>query len=47
MLANRKCQHCGKEYAPVQKTQKFCGSECRNAGYVYAGLRIVKCLTCG
>ena len=47
MLANRKCQHCGKEYMPVQKTQKFCGSECRSAGYVYPGPRIVNCLTCG
>jgi hypothetical protein len=45
-LANRNCKHCGKKYTPVQKTQKFCGAECRNAGYVYVGPRITNCLTC-
>ena len=45
-LAKRKCQHCDKKYTPIQKTQKFCGAECRSAGYVYPGPRITNCLTC-
>ena len=44
---HRRCQHCNKEYTPIQKTQKFCGAECRSAGYVYSGPRIENCLTCG
>jgi predicted nucleic acid-binding Zn ribbon protein len=30
MPGTRTCAHCGAEFTPVQKTQKYCSAYCRN-----------------
>lgn len=31
MIAEKKCEICGKAFQPMRKTQKYCSQECRHA----------------
>lgn len=50
---NRQCDLCNKEYAPVQKTQRFCSKGCSNKYHSskYERIKTVKetrqCVSCG